>query len=526
MAQAGSVEQFLKASDNAYRQGDIAEAVIQCRNAVSLDPGNAQGQFMLGALLGMSGDLPGGLSALRKAVEIKPNFREANLQLVALLRDAGRLEEAVEVSKRFAQLAPNMPVAHTALAFCLVEQGMYEEAIRAFQAALNLNPQDPQLRKNLARGKERLGHSLQEAGRFAESIRHLEDALYLDPGLSWPHLGIVLAKKVREEDRPLLSRIQAQLLGEDLSPDGRKILEYALGKALDDLADFEQAMAHFDRATEIVLRLPETLRFDHEANTRGIEFTLHTFTKEFVENHRSQGLDSRLPVFIVGVPRSGTTLLEQMISSHPEVGAGGELPYWHEHGETAFQSLDIDPVKARTIADDYLKLLRNMHPLKTRVTDKLPVNYTRIGLLAILFPSAKIIHCRRHPVDNCLSLYMNAHSITEMPFGNSKKDLVDGYLGYLRVMEHWRDILPPGLMLEVDYEKLVTDTEKELKRIVSFCGLDWDEACLQHEKNARDVNTPSRWQVRQPVYVSSVARWRHYEPWLGEFSSLLSPTTP
>jgi tetratricopeptide (TPR) repeat protein len=549
MAQGFSVEQMLRAADNAYRAGNLADALMLCRGALELDPRNAQGTFMLGALLALQGNLPEALGALKKAVEIAPDFPEANLQLVMLLRKTGRLEEAVEACVRFVLALPSFTAGHTALGACFFESGRISEATEAFRGACALDPRSYEAWVGLGRAllasrrpkdaagafksalaindsdamcHATLGQALQEAGAFEESVSHFNKAISLDPGLAQAYLGLVLGKKISNRDDPLPAKIREQLARSELNDQDRGLLEYALGKALDDLGEHQQALECFDRATEITVRLtPAQAKFDPQAEAAGIDFTLKTFTKEFFFKYREIGLESELPVFVVGAPRSGTTLVEQMLTNHPAIGSAGEQPFWVENGRSAFEALSAFPETACQTAQRYLELLGEICPGKARVIDKMPTNYTSLGLLMVLFPKARIIHCRRHPVDTCLSLYMNAHSISPMPFGNTRGELVGGYLGYLRVMEHWRQVLPGDRFLEMGYEELVSDPEPVLRRVVAGIGLEWDESCLHPETNEREVSTPSRWQVRQPVYRSSVERWRRYEPWLGEFRKLL-----
>ena len=210
-----------------------------------------------------------------------------------------------------------------------------------------------------------------------------------------------------------------------------------------------------------------------------------------------------MPVFIVGLPRSGTTLAEQILSSHPAVAAGGELQFWRVRALELrrFMSGAPDPAALSQAADDYFALLRGVGPSAKRVTDKAPLNYEELGLIRLALPGARIVHCRRNPVDTALSIYFTEFA-----------DIVFMYRQYERLMAHWRRILPPDKFLELDYER---------RRLVAFSGLEWEDACLEHERNARIVRTASVWQARQPIYTTSVGRWRRYEPWLGELRELL-----
>ncbi len=551
MAQSFSTDQILRAADNAYRQGKIADAIMLCHGALEAEPRNPQGLFMLGTLRGLEGKTTEAIATLREAVAVAPDFLEASIGLAGIVRASGNLSEAIEVCERFIERSPSRALAHGMLGTCYFEAGRFTEAVDAFQTSCEINPKSYDAWVGLGRAllcgrrpqeaedafriavaindsdpmcHSSLGQALQEAGRFEEAAVHFERSIDLAPQIGLPYLGLALGSKISSEDESLAVRIKDQLGNSDLHEQDRRLLEYALGKALDDLGRYEEAMGCFDRATELTVRqISAGTRFDARAEAAGIDFTLRTFTEEFIEEHGEIGLESDWPIFVVGVPRSGTTLLEQMLTNHPAIGSAGELPFWVDQGRSTFEALGSQDQVRRT-AEQYLELLAQEAPGKARVIDKMPTNYTSLGLLSVLFPNAKLIHCRRHAVDTCLSLYMNAHSISPMPFGNTKADLVEGYQGYLRAMDHWRRVLPADRFLELNYEELVSCPEPVLSRVISFCGLEWDESCLHPESNPRDVSTPSRWQVRQPVYKGSVERWRRYEPWLGEFRRLLPET--
>jgi hypothetical protein len=226
---------------------------------------------------------------------------------------------------------------------------------------------------------------------------------------------------------------------------------------------------------------------------------------------------------IVGMPRSGTTLVEQILSGHPDIAAGGELLFWGEQiaGFRANAENAIDPAWTQDVAQNYQALLRGFSPAALRITDKRPHNFQFIGLIHAIFPRARIIHCHRHPVDTCLSIYFQNFA-TRMDFAHSRDDLVVAYRLYQKLMAHWREVLPADVFLDVSYEELVASPERMARELIAFSGLEWNEACLHSEQNQRAVRTASVWQARQPIYKTSLARWRHYDPWLGAFRELLS----
>jgi hypothetical protein len=229
-----------------------------------------------------------------------------------------------------------------------------------------------------------------------------------------------------------------------------------------------------------------------------------------------------LPVLIIGMPRSGTTLVEQIISMHPDVAGGGELNFWNERG-TSWQSAGAAGLHAPFFAKaalDYLRTLHDLAPKAARVTDKMPFNFLWAGLIHVTLPHATIIHCRRAPVDTALSIHQT-HFHPGMPFPTGGVELVEYFRTYQRLINHWQNVLPADRFIQVDYEELTHEPEPVIRRMIAACRLDWDDACLRPESNLRTVKTPSKWQARQPIHASSVARWRRYERFLGPLAELI-----
>ena len=295
-------------------------------------------------------------------------------------------------------------------------------------------------------------------------------------------------------------------------------LDFAVGKALDDLGDYASAIRHFDAANRVRHSLS---RFSRNLFAQRIDRLIGRFTGDFSAANRVIGRDDETPVPILGMPRSGTTLTERIISSHPRVGGGGELDFWNERGPAGVEAENNSlAVAANRPYGDYRRLLRNVAAEALRITDKMPFNFLWLGLVHLIFPNARIIHCRRNPIDTCLSIYTTQFTM-RWDFASDRGDLAFYYRQYLCLMDHWRTVLPSDRLLDIDYEDVTADPEGAARRLIAFCGLDWDPACLQPERNRDAVRTASLWQARQPIYRHSVERWRHYEPWLGELRQLM-----
>jgi hypothetical protein len=296
-------------------------------------------------------------------------------------------------------------------------------------------------------------------------------------------------------------------------------LHFALGKAWDDLEDYEAAMREFDAANLLRHR---THKLNRAALAGQFRWMIERFTPDFFRTYAGLGDPDASPLLVVGMPRSGTTLTEQIMSSHPLVAGGGELHFWLDNGPAwvAAGEAGLTPAGANRLKAGYLALLRDISPAAERITDKMPANFLWIGLIHLLFPNARIVHCRRNPIDTCLSIY-STYFTARMDFAADRSDLVFVYQEYLRLMAHWKAVLPADRFFESQYEALVENPGPCSRDLMAFCGLEWDDACLVPQNNERVVRTASVWQARQPVYQSRTGRWRRYEPWLGELRGLL-----
>ncbi len=415
--------------------------------------------------------------------------------------------------RRAAALLPTGAEALLLLARALLLDSDFAGAEIRLREAMALDPANDEV-------FSQLGDVLARQGRFDEALPVLDRALTVNPRNGSAYFAAAEIKKHREPDRPRLARVLAALADPGLSADSRVSLHFAAGKICDDLGEYERAMHHFDAANRIKGR---DTRFDADSFAAEVDRLIARFTKEFFAAGHAFAVPDETPLLIVGLPRSGTTLVEQILSRHPGIGGGGEQSFWIKHSRTPglAAATHLAPPAAQALARDYLALLHGLAPQAMRVTDKLPFNVLCLGLIHLLLPKARIIQCRRHPVDTCLSIYFT-HFRKVVAFANDKGALALAYRQYGRLMDHWRAVLPEERFIEIAYEDLIRDREAVTRKMIAFAGLEWSDACLSPEHNPRPVLTASLWQARQPVYASSIARWRHYRPWLGELAALLS----
>jgi tetratricopeptide (TPR) repeat protein len=371
-----------------------------------------------------------------------------------------------------------------------------------------------------------------ELGRLVEAEQALRDAIRCDPenAGSYASLAALLRHHLPDEDLAQMRRLAGTVVRKSrLLP-----LHSGLAQALDARGEFGEAAEHAAKGNALQLErwARQRRQYDPEQHRVFVEQMCETFTPEFFEHSRRLGVDSRVPIFIVGMPRSGTALIEQILASHSQVHATGELTFAGECFEALPQICgitaaplqcvpQIDAASVEEGARRYLDRLPRLAFGKTRVTDKMPDNYLHVGFLHVLFPHACIIHCRRDLRDIAVSCWIT--NFRAIRWASKQEDIAERIREYLRVTEHWRRVLP-DLMLEVQYEKLVKNPETEVRRMLDWLGLAWEEACLNFHENPRPVRTASVVQVREPVCRHSVGRWTGYEPYLrGLFNQL--PTT-
>ena len=525
--------------------GRPADAIAPLQQAALSDPANAAIQHDLGLACLEAGRLQDAITAFRQAVAINPRYADAFFRLGIAFEKAGAAREAIAAYDRATTLLPSLTEAWYRAGALVYTFGHRTEAIGCFRRAaaagaktsfgrlgairvLLAEDRDPdaekRLRQLLALDKSNaialdlLGNLLAESGRFDEAWPCYERAIAAAPFMAGSYYDMVRCRRLTADDEPLRARMRAALAQPGLEPEHVLRLHLALGKAADDLADYEDAMRHFDAAEQVRRSVSP---FDAAAFVAQVERLIALFPAEVFQQGGRRG--EAAPVLIMGMPRSGTTLVEHILSSHPQVAPGGELNFWNERGIAWLQTASGPPEGGflQSAAADYRALLRTIGPGAARVTDKMPFNFLWAGLIHLAFPDATIIHCRRSAIDTAVSIHQtNFNRHVAFPVGGA--DLVTYFHAYSGITAHWRSVLPPERFIEVEYESLTAIPEFEIRRLVGACGLSWSDACLTPERNARLVKTPSRWQTRQPIYQGGVQRWRRYEPWLGSLRALLA----
>lgn len=463
-------------------------------------------------------------ATLRRALAIDPLNDKAQVHLAWVLLDAHKMDQADKV---LADALARKPEDHDVLNLmgrAASERGKLDEALAHLRRALELKPDHADALSNM-------GNALKALGRLDEALEAYVRSQAIDPKCTDIYVNLADSKKFAAGDPHLVAMEALEQGGKPLSDTDRLELDFALGKAYADIKDYKRSFEHLLRANAAKR---EQVQYDELAMLDLCARIESVFTPEFIARKAGIGDPTRVPIFIIGMPRSGTTLIEQILASHPEVYGAGELETLNELvsdfgaivGGTVVPHPEFVPMldanALRQIAARYLDGLRKHAPAAKRITDKMPSNYYYAGLIHLAMPNAVIIHTIRDPIDTCISCFSKKFTVGH----NYTYDLAE--LGryhrrYRRLMAHWRRILPPHRILDVRYEDLVADLEGGARRILSHCGLPWNDACLSFHETERPVRTASASQVRQPIYQTAVGRWRVYEEFLAPLLEALGP---
>ena len=500
--------------------GRMQDAAREFQETLELDPRMPDAwQGLAQALHALEHHLQAA-ACLQRCLELKPDDPSLWRFLGECLQAESLHEEAAEAYRRAARLAPGDAGLHVALAATLTEMRRDVEAGSELDRALKLAPDSPEVHYQR-------GISAANRGDFADARAALEKALALAPDFFQAALYYSYITPL-PVDAPLVQRLleaaRKAVWGE---PGQGANVHFTLGYVFDKAGHYDAAFGHYHEAN----RLQRGLHVYSTASQRHYQTSLQrAFGADFLERARRFSNPSVKPIFIVGMPRSGTSLLEQMLASHPEVHGGGEMVFLHAairrrlgsrfRGDFADDLAALPDAELADIAAALLAHMEGLAPGARHVTDKLPSNFMLLGLLHALFPSAAIIHCRRDPMDTCVSCYTTSFKQGHR-FSNDLRELGEYHRLYELAMAHWRKTLPEGRLYEIRYEDLVGDTGPELRRLLEHCGLAWDESCLRFQENRRPVNTASVYQVRQPVYRSSVGNWRRFEAHLAPLLEVL-----
>ncbi len=525
-----------------HKSGQIAEAFAVYSDVLRVMPLHADALHYMGLMAQQSAKFEDALRLIRRSLEVNPENPDALNHLGQVYIQLGNYENAEESFRQALECDANHFHAINNLANCLRHAGDLEAALAHYERARAIEPRDPVCVFNY-------GITLNALGRHWDAIEWLTKATEYDAAnfLAHHHLGVLFEQLGKFEDAnasylaalqiqpkyyeslaallnsPAHSASEAQINAAreavrqgGLSPDTRIRLEHALGKYFDKAQDYDTAFQYFRNSNEF--QKARAKPFDVDSYSRQFDDLISFYTSENIERLATFGNQDERPVFVVGLPRTGTSLVEQILSSHSAVYGAGELGYMPAIADRV--NLPVEQESIEHLCGIYLDGLTRKSPESaSRITDKYPLNCIQLGLISILFPNAKIIHCLREPLDVAISCYTMSFKMGN-DFTNDLMHFGQYYKEYRRLMKHWAAVLPTAY-LELQYEDLVGNLEAISKELIAFCDLPWEDECLHFDRTERSVVTPSSWQVRQGIYSTSVARWKNYEKHLVELKSFL-----
>jgi tetratricopeptide (TPR) repeat protein len=544
-----STEKLFQEALAKHKAGDIQSAGPLYIGVLKAAPDHLGAHNNLALLLQAIGRSKEAIPHLERVLEKKPDHPVTLTNLGNALRGMGALDKAYATYSRVLSSSPDDAKTHNNLGAVRSAQNRHKEAISHYQKAVEIQPDYAEAHNNLGNAFQGIGNlkdamthyqtalsckddyfsahanlgiALQAAGRIDEAIHHFQTALSLRPNATavHRHLALVAPEKID------ISYIENLLIQENITEDDAINLRFTLGTVFKAQDQHDLAFKHFEIANQKV-RL--TIPYDHKQHIDYIDRIIDVFKDIKV----SVGLESNLPVFIVGMPRSGTSLIEQILSSHPQVHGGGELEYFADvksllstapNAELQYPEgvVELGEEAIQSMAQIYLDELSALSSEAIRMTDKMPSNFLSLGLIQRLFPQARFIHCRRDPLDTCVSIYFQ-YFTGHHPYAYDLTELGQYYQQYQRLMSHWHSLFPEQIMA-VQYEELVHDQETVSRKMIDFVGLEWDERCLEFHRNERPVRSASNLQVRKPLYTDSVNQWRKYEKHLQLLQDALTPT--
>ena len=504
------------------KEGRYDEAAELYRDVLRHNPKNVDALRMLGILEFGQGNTDEAERLFRRAVTVAPDFVNAIIDLGAALKEQSRIEEAIECYRQATKLEPRNVKAHYQLGQTLSPAALSEGAIESFQRVLELRPKHGGALLGL-------GHVLKTVGRQEEAIESYRKCIAAKPDRGEVYWSLANLKTYQLSDEDI-AEMEARVADGGLTDEAHVNFLFALAKAYEDRGDYDRSWDYYveGNAKRRMLERYDPVRLEMRNDA-----IVEIFDKEFLDKNTGLGNLDHSPIFIIGLPRSGSTLLEQILASHSMVEGTAELPYIRRL-EDSLSKNRVDgvnyPHAVRELGEPHFKSLgqdyldaAELHRVEgtPRFIDKMPNNFPAVGLIHLILPNAKIIDARRYPLDSCLSNFRQLYGQGQ-PFTYDLTDIGEYFLEYQRMMDHWHEVLP-GRVLTVQYEDVVTDFESQVRRLLEYCELPWEDACLRYHETERPVRTASSEQVRQPVYTKSVHFWRNHEKNLGELIEVLSP---
>ena len=526
-------------------QDKTQESIKQFKEAINLKPDFFEAHFNLGNALTNLGEPNKAIICYKEAIKIKPDYSDAFNNLANVLIELEKTKEAIQYLNQAIKIKPDLAMAYYNLGRCYKKLNQNEEAIKNYKESIKIQPnlamsynnigvifksigkieeairyykKASELKPDFSEAFNNLGGTLMGLGKFDDAINYINKAISINPNLmeAHRHLSLIIKYNI---NHPHLNLMKKEINKKNITDEQKIHLSFAIGKALEDSHDYKNAFKHLYNANKLKRRSINYSIDDEKKNNLALQ---KIFSKKLFDKlkRKDYGYKEKVPIFIVGMPRSGSTLVEQILSSHSKVFGTGEVEildhlikkYFNIQKEIIFQEdpFNIDKSLFNKIGEEYIITIKKFSNLAEKITDKNLLNFRWIGLIKIILPNAKIIHCERNPKDNCLSIFKNFFARNTVDYSYDLVELAEYFNLYSNLMKHW-NILLPDFIYNISYDKLINGQKFETEKLLNFCNLKWEDDCLNFHKNKRFIGTASVTQSRQPIYKHSLESWKRYK---------------
>lgn len=511
-----NLKEEIQIAVNFFKAGDLSKAENLSKNLINENPKVAFLYNLLGLIKAKQNKFEEAKNFYEKGIKIDPNFALLynNIGLLYSHKNhEDNFKKAENYFKKAISVNDKIPEPYVNMGSLYNSLNRYDEAIKLYKKAIDIN-------SNLTFAHYNLGILYINLGEFNEAKNHLIKTINIDPNFAPAQRSLSRLINYNEKNEIFEKLVKAYK--SSTNEDNKIHLCFALGKAYEDKADYDNSFKFYKEANNIYRK---KINFSINKEIENIKMIKNIFSKEKIKKYSILGFDSKKPIFIVGMPRSGTTLVEQIISSHPIVFGADEVEYIPRLIEKNIKKIktefNYDKDLLKNIGQEYINEINILSNHAERTTDKLPINFLWIGFIKMVLPNAKIIHCSRNPNDNIFSIFKNHFPGDKIKFAYNLDEIVDFYNIYLNLMDYWKSILP-NFIYNVKYEDLVSNTKVEIENVLKFCNLTWADECLKFYENKRAIKTASNSQVRNKIYKSSINSWVNYDKNLSKYFKRLN----
>ena len=507
------IKEQIQSAIDVYKSGDFSRAEMLTKKLIEKHPKAPFLYNLLGSIATGQKKIELAKENYEKCINVDPNFSIAYSNLGLLyFHNSKDYKKAEELYKKSISLNPKEAEAHNNLGVLYYVLEKYDESIKFYNKAIAINEKFSQAHHNI-------GNVYISLGNFNEARKHFEKSIKINSNDARSHRSLSRLTKYKSIEDEHFKELKKSYKGTSADNVENKInLAFALGKAYEDIENFKESYIYYKEANTLNRK---RINFSINQESEKFKKIKNIFNKDLFNKLRNYGEQSSAPIFIVGMPRSGTTLIEQILSNHNKVYGADEVELipnliGENYKKDLSEISSIDKKNLKKIGQLYIERMKKISNNSERTTDKLPINFIWIGFIKIILPKSKIIHCYRNSKDNCFSIYKNYFSGSGIKFGYDIEEIVKFYNLYKDLMNYWKNLLP-DFILDIKYENLILDTDDEVKKLLKFCDLSWSKNCLQFYENKRPIKTASDTQARSKIYKTSIESWKRYESFLTEY---------